>query len=222
MHEPIYVIGDSHTRAFVNNGNFVPLFVDQGKKLNFVSDENFRSTLAKIKAVIDAADISKAMLYLAEPDTRKYLGKGWQPWKKEGPYDLVGWEHKAQKTSDRYIRLLKEIRPLVAKLAVLSIALNERPEQNEIADYINGRVRDGCEELDVSFIDISEEVGADLAKYCGDPVHLNDKIQPLVERKLIVEGFISDSKFSSSQRWVADKIKKQFKYNERFGCYTLR
>ena len=41
----IYVIGDSHTRSFAFNDNFIPLFLGQGKEINFTSDEN----LIKIK-----------------------------------------------------------------------------------------------------------------------------------------------------------------------------
>ena len=76
----IYAIGDSHTRAFSFNKNFLPLFIGAGKSHCFINDKNMKNVRNKIYKITKKLNQATVILVLGEPDTRYYLGKGWYPW----------------------------------------------------------------------------------------------------------------------------------------------
>ena len=58
--------------------------------------------------------------------------------------------------------------------------------------------------------------------FLSDTVHLNNKIQPLVEKQLQTLGLIEESGFNQQIDWDHGEVQGQYVYNERFGCYTLK
>ena len=84
MQGKIWVIGDSHARAFSYNNNFIPFFVGEGREHCFRNDKCLSNVISKVlnitKEIITQDTI---VLFLGEPDTRFYLGRGWKPWKKK-------------------------------------------------------------------------------------------------------------------------------------------
>ena len=82
MQSKIWVIGDSHARAFSCNSNFIPFFIGEGKKHCFVNDKYLSGLILKVLNIVKEVTAQDSIiLYLGEPDTRFYLGRGWRPWK---------------------------------------------------------------------------------------------------------------------------------------------
>lgn len=94
-------------------------------------------------------------------------------------------------------------------------------------DYFNKLLSDFCvTEKNVEFIDINSniynpETRTVKGDYYGDPVHLNMKIQLLVENWLIKKGIVEKSFFDEENQMNKKQIKRNYKFNERFGCFTL-
>ena len=81
-------------------------------------------------------------------------------------------------------------------------------------------------EKDVEFININTtiynpETKTVRGEYYGDPVHLNMKLQLLVENWLIGKGIMEKSFYDEENKMDRKKIKKNYKFNDRFGCYTM-
>ena len=102
----VFVLGDSHSRSYSFNDNFVPLFIGQGKKYNFVSDDNLNNIIQGLKTTLPLCESENIMLTFGEPDTRFYLGKGWTPWSENGEDDLSSYEKLIDESVRRYSRLI--------------------------------------------------------------------------------------------------------------------
>jgi hypothetical protein len=102
-----------------------------------------------------------------------------------------------------------------------------RPRQNVLVDYFNSLLQAYCAQLaNVDFISINSEIYAETPhvikdEYYGDVVHLNHKLQFLVETWLIRRGILKESYYDEKKNFSRKEIRKHYKYNERFGCYTL-
>ncbi|RLC04126.1 MAG: hypothetical protein DRH90_09500 [Deltaproteobacteria bacterium] len=83
MQSKIWVIGDSHTRAFSFNDNFIPFYIGGGKQRCFLSDQRLSDLISKVLHIVkEVAAQDSIILFLGEPDTRFNLGIGWKPWKR--------------------------------------------------------------------------------------------------------------------------------------------
>jgi hypothetical protein len=58
-------------------------------------------------------------------------------------------------------------------------------------------------------------------EYYGDPVHLNMKLQLLVENWLIEKGILGKTFYDEENKMDKKTIKKNYQFNEKFGCFTL-
>lgn len=223
------VLGDSHTRGFSFNDNFLPFFLGQGKEHCFISDENYLNIKKKVDLILSRlSPNTKVILYFGEPDTRYYLGKGWTPWTTDDEYQLEDIERKLYASSKRYLALIKHIqKKFKLDLFVLNITHSNRPEQNEIVDQFNKILESNQQKLGYQFIQFNEEI-YDSEKRCvkeeylGDPVHLNNKIQIPVENWLLSRNLISEIKYADNPTWNNKEVQGKYAYNERFGCYTLK
>jgi len=239
MQGKIWVIGDSHARAFSYNNNFIPFFVGEGREHCFRNDKCLSNVISKVlnitKEIITQDTI---VLFLGEPDTRFYLGKGWKPWKKK--YSK-GWKilkrkfgfpirrrSKIKKSFKRYCQLINEVKNNTnAKLLILNITPSNRKDQNKLVDFFNKLLSEFCaKKKDVEFIYINRTIYNPETKtvreeYYGDPVHLNMKLQLLVENWLIGKNIIEKSFYDEENKMDKKKIKSNFKFNEKFGCFTL-
>jgi len=110
---------------------------------------------------------------------------------------------------------------------ILNITPSNRKDQNKLVNYFNRLLSKYCsKEKDVAFIDINTTIYNPKTKtvreeYYGDHVHLNMKLQMPVEKWLVEKGIIERSFYDEENTMGKKKLKKNFKYNERFGCYTL-
>ena len=239
MQGRIWMIGDSHARAFSYNYNFTPFFVGQGRTHCFINDNylsNLTSKVVKIISQIKTRD--SIVLFLGEPDTRFYLSRGWKPWKKKYRKRwklwkskiglFIGGKLKIKKSYKRYCQLINEVKNQTkASLFILNITPSDRRDQNKLVDYFNKLLSDFCvAEKNVEFIDINSniynlETKTVKEEYYGDPVHLNMKLQLLVENWLIKKGAIEKSFFDEENQMNKKQIKRNYKFNEKFGCFTL-
>lgn len=59
--------------------NFIPFFIGKGKKHCFINDKCLSITISKVSNIIEKVKKEDSIaLFLREPDTRFYLGKGWK------------------------------------------------------------------------------------------------------------------------------------------------
>ena len=242
MQSRIWVIGDSHARAFSYNSNFLPFFIGEGREHSFINDECFTNLMSKVFNILkEIHSDDSIVLFLGEPDTRFYLGRGWKPWKKTHQKSWKFWKKKEKhtfyiwrrskikKSFERYCQLINAVNNSTnARLFLLNITPSDRKDQNKLVDYFNKLLSKFCaQKEDVEFIDINTSVYNPETKtvkkeYYGDPVHLNMKLQLLVENRLIEKGIIEKSLYNEQKTIDKKTIKKNYKFNKRFGCYTLQ
>ena len=225
---PIYVIGDSHTRAFSFNTNFFPLFVGAGKENCFVSDETLRNITANFFKTLDAlVSDNPVMLVVGEPDTRFYLGQGWYPWDSKVKENISGFEKKVDGSIDRVETLLDKLKKRYTnKFILFNVTPSQRVNQNKVTDYFNRKLEQLCKKRDCLFVFINDKIYSGdekiiHEKYYGDTVHLNNKIQPLVEAILKENDLIGKSGFDENVQWSHQEVMKKFSFDEKFGCYKL-
>ena len=200
----------------------------EGKKHCFVNDECLSNLFSKVLHIAkDVIAQDSILLFLGEPDTRFYLERGWKPWEETIGFSIRR-RSKIKRSFERYCQLIRAVKDTTnARLLILNITPSYRKDQNKLVDYFNQLLSDFClKEEDVTFIDINTAIYSPEAKtikeaYYGDPVHLNMKIQLLVENWLIDKGIIERSFYDEENTMDKKKLKKNFKYSERFGCYTL-
>jgi len=225
--EFIYVIGDSHARAFSHNTNFFPLFLGQGKTHCFINEETYNILFKDIIRGLGTIKKQKIILSLGEPDTRYYLGKGWYPWKEEFMFDMNNFRPLVQGSFERYKKLLQYLRGRYEnEFIVLNITPSGRMEQNIIVNYFNELLKDFCDKENFLFLDSNSyiykseiEINVD---FLGDTVHLNNKIQPVIENILIEKGYLKESKYQQEIQWDNLSVKNDYIYNKKFGCYILK
>lgn len=223
----LLVLGDSHCRAYAFNRNFVPLFLGMGKTHCFISKETEQILKKDTAKAMQAIPGNRVLLVLGEPDTRYYLGKGWYPWKNELQPIIKNKSELVTQSIVRYERYLRWLRlNYNNEFIVCSVVPTIRKQQNEICDLFNQELRNICSFLQLSFIDINnylyQSPGILNRKYAGDEVHLNQYIQPFVEKELIRIGYLTESYFDPEQKLENQALKSQFKYSRRFGCYVLK
>lgn len=223
----IFVAGDSHSRAFSYNPNFFPLFLGPGKEINFISDANKEHVHAKLQHVEQSIRPSKVLTCFGEPDTRWFVGKGWYPWKNEVKLVVNDFRAELDRSADRYIDVVNRLRGDFGwDVLILNVTPTIRVEQNHLAVYLNERLAALCESNSIKFLSINERLmGDDLIldeSFCGDTVHLNNKIQPLVEELLLDLGLIETLGYSEDQSWEHKQVHEAYKFDSRFGCYTMK
>lgn len=228
MQSKIWVIGDSHTRAFSYNDNFIPFYIGEGKEHCLLSDQRLSNLILKVLNIVKEVKAQDSIiLFMGEPDTRFYLGSGWKPWKKKLRFPIRG-RSKIKKSFKRYCQLINEVKNKTnARLLILNITPSNRKDQNKLVNYFNRLLSEYClKEKDVAFIDINTAIYNPETKtvreeYYGDPVHLNMKLQLPVENWLIGKGIIERSFYNEESTMDKKKLRENFKFNDRFGCYTL-
>jgi lysophospholipase L1-like esterase len=239
MINKIWVVGDSHARAFSYNDNFIPIFIGEGRGYCFIDEVRLSNLISKVAKIIKEVNSQDTIIFLlGEPDTRFYLKRGWKPWKKRRN---KGWRYlinrvavamfgkrKVKNSFSRYCRFITEIRKRTdATIMILNLPPSMRKDQNRLVDYFNKMLSEFCAtHKKAEFIDINDTIYEHRSQkikneYFGDQVHLNMKIQPLVENWLIQRGYLERSHYSWQKSMDKKKLKKKFSYNERFGCYTL-
>ena len=239
MQSRIWMIGDSHARVFSYNSNFIPFFIGEGRKHCFINNKCLSNVTSKVLSIIkEIVTQDSIVLFLGEPDTRFYIGRGWKPWKKKYSRGWKLWKRKfgfpirrrskIKKSFKRYGQLINEVKNQTnARLLILNITPSNRKDQNKLVDYFNKLLLEFCaKEKNVEFIYINSaiynpETKTVRGEYYGDPVHLNMKLQLLVEKWLIEKGIIEKSFYDEENKMDKKKIKRNYKFNEKFGCYTL-
>ncbi len=224
----IYVIGDSHSRSFSKNENFFPLFIGAGKQNCFISDENLNHVKNGFeKAVSVLPSKSDVLIVLGEPDTRFYLGKGWTPWEVEGEDNVEDVDAKISFSGSRFITFVKWLRENYShNFYLLSVTPSLRENQNVYVRSLNSYLRNECLTHGFDFVDIEDQLFEERYKvkpdFVGDEVHLNNKIQLLVEPIFLKKKLIATSRFNTNSNFDSQEIQRSFTFNEKFSCYVFQ
>jgi len=229
IEDQIIVFGDSHSRAFSFNPNFMPFFIGAGKENNFINDENAKRVEGSLRKALSGLDGKKVMFCFGEPDTRHYLGLGWYPWEGKRLFELDDFRPSIDESVKRYSKMIKNLRKDFSnEMLVFNATPSTRSDQNEITDYFNAGMKKACESIQgVLFIDINSKIYVDTEElidqqYYSDTVHLNNKIQILVEDFLLGKGVINQRGYDSELKFSHKKVQSKYEYNEQFGCYVLK
>lgn len=225
----IYVLGDSHTRSFSFNENFIPLFLGQGKEINFSSDENLEKVKrASINFLNHVLPSDHLILFIGEPDTRFYLNAGWYPWDNAEKVSTDNYKENVKKSIARYKVFLDFLRnKFSGKIFVLNVIPSDRKLQNIIVDEYNIELKILCNSQKIDFIELNEYIYTDnnhesiLNTYVSDHVHLNNKLQLLVQDKLNTFGLKLSDNYDRSIVWNNSEVQKLFYFDEKFGCYKF-
>lgn len=226
----IYVIGDSHTRSFSFNRNFTPLFLGQGKEINFTSVESYNKVVNSVLHVLQYfSDNDSIILFLGEPDTRYYLSSGWYPWDNENLIDIKGHQEKVALSINRYSDFIKLIKSKFSgNIYVLNVIPSNRKEQNIVVDEYNKQLSKACNDISVEFLHANEFIYSDenhtgiKPEYFSDQVHLNHRLQIVVQELLTSFGVNIKDDFNSKISWDNKEVQSKFYYDEKFGCYKMK
>lgn len=222
----VYVVGNSHTRAFSFNSNFFPMFLGSGKTHSLIDDNGLENLKISLTIALKNISNQKVMIVLGEPDTRYYLGKGWYPWENEKQFEVDDYRPLVHSSLKRYKQLIDFLK---SKFDNTYIILNVTPvldsNQNEIVNYFNGLLSKYCMSENIIFIDINKDLYQSDKHintiYLGDAVHLNNKIQPFVEKTLISMSLLKSSNYENTN-WNHLKVQGKYKYSKKFGCYIIQ
>lgn len=224
----IIVFGDSHSRAFSLNPNFIPFFIGAGKEHNFINEKNAIKVKAKLWKAMSGLDHQNVMFCFGEPDTRHYLGYGWYPWEGEKVLEIDDFKPHVDKAIERYYQMIEDLSEKFDNhILIFNVTPSIRERQNEIVDYYNLIIKNKVSKLEgVTFVGINDEIytsGEELIdqQYYSDTVHLNNKIQILVEDFLIENGFLKERGYQKEVNFSHKKVQSSYKYDKRFGCYVL-
>jgi hypothetical protein len=222
----ILVIGDSHSRAFTNNDNFIPFFLGAGKEHNLLTKENKNRVFIKCKNTLKAIDVANVLLVFSEPDCRYMLGRGWTPWENDEVIENIDIEKQIKLSTTNYFSLYQELKSIYPEknIFILNATPCYRDDQNKITTRLNNEMAKKFKTFPNVFISIndliSEKDGKPRKEYYSDPVHLNHQLQLPVEDYFRSLGIIEKSRFSKELIWDNDAMRKKFKYNKKFDCYT--
>lgn len=209
----IIVIGDSHSRSFAGSDYFISIYIGSGKRNNFTNKERVQVTEKKLLQIMSHFEKDDYfLLSFGEPDCRWNTYGSWYPRKK------------AKKTKNEIINSISnfktsilKIKSLYKNLIIYNVNPHTRGDQNATNQIWNKNVSTFCEENDLLFCDIYDEVLRDLDSHLVelsgnrgiDGTHLDTSIQELVIKKIQItkklEKIIMDNSL--------------FKYDEGFKCF---
>lgn len=230
LSDKILVLGDSHTRAFSYNDNFIPFFIGEGKGHCFVKSSNYENIKVMTFGVLSELEYTggPVLLVFGEPDTRYYIGRGWKPWERKYGFS-IGRKRKVRISFARYCRFIEELRGIPdIDLYILNVTPSMRLEQNKLVDYFNELLKKYCSvNQGVEFIDCNQDIYDESthevkSEFYDDPVHLNLKLQLLVEEWFIAKSVLRESKYDRKMKVSNAEVKSNYGFNERFGCYMLK
>lgn len=223
----IVVIGDSHARAYAKNINFVPCFLGPGKEFNFISDNGARAILKGSKRIIDLTKPKKILLTFGEPDCRYYCGYGWHPWKEKKVELKENVDALICDSIKRYMKYLSHLSHMVEYLIIQPVPPSEISIQNSIAQKFNALLKKNLQKIEntIYLNDLEDVVWKNNDEnrfYFGDHIHMNNEIQPIVERQLLNHGLIEEIQFDQEYKWKNKEIQSKFSLDARFGCYIVK
>mgnify|MGYP000365271182 CR=1 FL=1 len=220
----IIVIGDSHSRSFVDSDYFIPIFIGAGKFNNFTNEHEAKTTEKRLLQIMSHFKKDDYfLLTFGEPDCRWNTYNSWHPLIPVKPQN-----NKIINSISNFKKSILKIKPLYENLIIYNAIPHTRGDQNAITQIWNKNVSTFCEENDLFFCDIYDEVLKDLDSHLVelsgdrgiDPVHLGTSIQELVIKKLQ-----NTRMMSIAQEPLKQKIYKIimdnsfFEYDERFKCF---
>lgn len=224
----IIVFGDSHSRAFSLNPNFIPFFIGAGKEHNFINEENAEKVSTKLDQAMEGLDEQTVMFCFGEPDTRHFLGLGWYPWEGKREFEIDNFRPHVDRALERYSSVIKRLKEKYKnEILIFNVTPSIREEQNRIVNYYNSALKEIVSKIDgVTFIEINDKIYTSEdeiidQQYYSDTVHLNNKIQILVEDFLLSKGLITKKGYDEDVSFSHKKVQSRYKYDKRFGCYVL-
>ena len=209
------VLGDSHTRAYGLNPNFMPIFLGPGKEINFIDWHNTDSLKNKCVKLEEHLNIQSVIFCMGEPDTRYAMGLGWHPWGSSRTRDSNNYMF-LEKCVERHLTFVHEISENLGwSVYVQNIVLTQDPVQCEYIDFYNEKLSDELGENFIAFNDeIRGEHGVIDSNFSWDMIHANNQICQFVESHLNIEHCSSDLVSNNA-------MKKYFKRNLRFNGFEF-
>lgn len=224
VEETTFVVGDSHARAFAHNRNFFPLFLGPGKTVNFTSESCAVNLEERMLKALKSFKAKRVLTCFGEPDTRWLLGRGWYPWDETSSLRSVDLEDEMKAALALHRAAMEKLKTADYEVACLSVTPSERIDQNHVVLAYNNGLRAVCQDLGVLFVeittDILQEDGRANPDYCGDHVHMNNQIQPLVERILLKHNWLQESLYDQEFQWDTKAVQSEYVFNEKFGCFV--
>lgn len=217
VNRQIIVIGDSHSRSFGGSDYFIPIFMGAGKFNNF-TNENFRKITNKklLEIMSNFKKDDYFLLTLGEADCRWNTYGSWYPSKtaKKPKNEIT---NSVSNSVSNFKKSILNIKSLYKNLIIYNVIPHMRDDQNTTNQIWNKNISTFCEENDLFFCDIYNEVLKDLNSHLLqldnnrgiDPIHLSTSIQKLVIKKLQIT--------EKPEKILINNTR--FSFNERFKCF---
>ncbi len=226
----IAVIGDSHTRSFAFSNLFIPFCIGAGKKYCFIDSSKALNVLNKSTELIQKIELEIEpeyyMFVFGEPDTRWLLGKGWYPWNRKlrNPFIYYRRWELLECNLKRYVSVIRKILTTEKKIIIYGNT-SIYYEQIDLAKRWNDQLGYCCQELGVIFVNILDDILMQdkvMDEYVNDISHANQKIMPLVAKKLSQEIDWMENFRLESSILKHSQLCKSFEYNQRFGSFVSK
>lgn len=214
VNRQIIVIGDSHSRSFGGGDYFIPIFLGAGKVNNFTNENLAKTTEKRLLQIMSHFKKDDYfLLTFGEPDCR------WSTYDSLHPsIPVKNPKNKIFNSISNFKKSILKIKSLYRNLIIYNVIPHTRDYQNATNQIWNKNISTFCEENDLFFCDIYDEVLNDLESHLVeldrnrgiDPVHLGNSIQELVIKKLQITKKLKKIIIDSSS----------FKFDESFKCFS--
>ena len=210
----IIVIGDSHSRSFAGSDYFISIFQGAGKLNNFTNENAVKVTEKKLLQIMSHFKKDDYfLLSFGEPDCR---WNTYGSWNERGPAKT---KNEIMNSISNFKNSILKIKSLYKNLIIYNAIPHTRGDQNATNQIWNKNISTFCEENDLFFCDIYDEVLNDLESHLVelsrnrgiDPCHLGNSVQELVIKKLKIT--------KKPEKIIMDN--SSFKFNKRFKCFQL-
>lgn len=200
MKNKLFIIGDSHVRAFGYNNAYVPLFIGPAAFNNFRTAKSAEVVTNKIVDLLINVkeDISLMLLFVGDVEhaTRHvdtFSDKEWL---------------QLDESITRYqesIKILKE-KFFNIKLIVSSVLPGRSEQYRKCQEHYNKKIKSFCSENNIHYIDVNDRIvnpeGFLVYPYKADFAHINYRVPEIYYRELISMSFFeNDSTYYSDYKW---------------------
>lgn len=210
----IIVIGDSHSRSFGGSDYFIPIFLGAGKVNNFTNENLAKTTEKRLLQIMSHFKKDDYfLLTFGEPDCRWSTYDSWHP-----SIPVKNPKNKIFNSISNFKKSILKIKSLYRNLIIYNVTPHMRDHQNITNQIFNKNISTFCEENDLFFCDIYDEVLNDLESHLVeldrnrgiDSCHLGNSVQELVIKKLKIT--------KKPEKIIIDS--SSFKFDESFKCFS--
>ena len=213
-------------RSFSYLSGVTPLFLGNGRTINLETLDKVSGIFENLLDINAISNKDLIFFYLGEPNIRYQLGYGWTPRTSGKVVSPIIKHEYIHNIVDKYFVFFEKLSKTHPNIKLLTPTSGYPPSLPALK-YFNTTLKEKRpnEVLDIFSHTLEKEnsIKEEFKNidYNYDPIHLNSNIRKIFIKEYKL-NFDSEREFSIlNPKFESLEIKRQFKYNPKFGCYTL-